>query len=90
MFLVQGYKKKWKIEFIKLIVLWKPEMDPGHKSKFMWKESSRKHTYYNSDPLKPHFYIVQLGFTGVYIIFLFSAQNRRLWVLVRTASLRRF
>ena len=30
---------------------------------------------YNFDPLKPHFYIVTLGFTGVYIIFLFSAQN---------------
>ena len=27
------------------------------------------------DPLKPHFYIVKLGFTGVYIIFLISAQN---------------
>ena len=26
---------------------------------------------YNVDPLKPHFYIVKLGFTGVYIIFLF-------------------
>ena len=30
---------------------------------------------YNFDPLKPHFYIVKLGFTGVYIIFLISAQN---------------
>ena len=30
---------------------------------------------YNTDPLKPHFYIVKLGFTGVYIIFLISAQN---------------
>ena len=29
----------------------------------------------NSDPLKPHFYTVKLGFTGVYIIFLISAQN---------------
>ena len=25
---------------------------------------------YNFDPLKPHFYIVKLGFIGVYIIFL--------------------
>ena len=25
---------------------------------------------YNFYPLKPHFYIVKLGFTGVYIIFL--------------------
>ena len=45
---------------------------------------------YNFDPLKPHFYIVKLGFTGVYIIFLISAQKHRLWVLVRTVSSRRF
>ena len=45
---------------------------------------------YNSDPLKTHFYIVKLGFTGVYIIFLISDQKHRLWVLVRTASMRRF
>ena len=43
---------------------------------------------YNFDPLKPHFYIVKLGYTGVYIIFLISAQKYRLWVLVRTASTR--
>ena len=30
---------------------------------------------YNFDPLKPHFYIVKLGFIGVYIIFLTFAQN---------------
>ena len=30
---------------------------------------------YNFDPLKPHFYIVKLGFTGVYIIFLFLLKN---------------
>ena len=29
----------------------------------------------NFDPLKPHFYIVKLGFTGVYIIFLFLLKN---------------
>ena len=45
---------------------------------------------YNFDPLKPHFYIVKLGFTGVYIIFVISAQKHRLWVLVRTVSTRRF
>ena len=43
---------------------------------------------YNFDLLKPHFYIVKLGFTGVYIIFLISAQKHRLWVPVRTASPR--
>ena len=30
---------------------------------------------YKFDPLKPPFYIVKLGFTGVYIIFLISAQK---------------
>ena len=30
---------------------------------------------YNFDPLKPHFYIVKLGFTGVYTISLISVQN---------------
>ena len=54
-------------------------------------ESCITKTYlYNFDPLKPHFYIVKLGFTGVYIIFLISAQKHRLWVLVRTALARRF
>ena len=33
---------------------------------------------YNFDPLKPHFYIVKLGFTGVYIIFLISAQKKKI------------
>ena len=30
---------------------------------------------YSFDPLKPHFCIVKLGFTGVYIIFLMSAKH---------------
>ena len=34
---------------------------------------------YNVDPRKPHFYMVKLGFTGVYIIFLISAQNIDCW-----------
>ena len=43
---------------------------------------------YNFDPLKPHFYIVKLGFTGVYIIFLISTQKHRLWaVLTSTHNL---
>ena len=55
----------------------------------IWFSITKTHLY-NFDPLKPHFYIVKLGFTGVYIIFLISAQKHRLWVLVRTASPRRF
>ena len=50
----------------------------------------RKTYLYNFDSLKPHFYIVKLGFTGVYIIVLISAQKHRLWILVRTASARQF
>ena len=30
---------------------------------------------YNVDSLKPHFNIVKLEFTGIYIIFLISAKN---------------
>ena len=39
-------------------------------------EKCRHHeNMYNFDPLKPHFYIVKLGFIGVYIIFLISSEN---------------
>ena len=38
---------------------------------------------YNFDPLKPHFCIVKLGFTGVYIIFLILLKKHRLWVLAK-------
>ena len=50
----------------------------------------KKTRLYNFDPLQAHYFIVKLGFTGVYIIFLISAQKHRLWILVRTASPRRF
>ena len=50
---------------------------------------TKTHLYY-SDPLKPQFYTVKLGFTGVYIILPIFAQKHRLWVLIRTASPRRF
>ena len=49
-----------------------------------------KSCLYNFDTHKPQFYIVKLGFKGVYIIFLISVQKHRLLVLVRTASSRRF
>ena len=44
---------------------------------------------YNFDPLKPHFYLVKLRFTGGIHFFLFLLSHR-LWVLIRTASSRRF
>ena len=34
---------------------------------------------YNIDPLKPHFYIVKLGFTGVWIIFSYLCLKHILW-----------
>ena len=37
--------------------------------------SITKTCLYNFDPLKPHFYIVKLWFTGVHISFHISAQN---------------
>ena len=47
----------------------------------------RKTYLYNFDPLKPHFYIIKLGFTGVYIIFLISAQKQSEAVLTSTHNL---
>ena len=41
--------------------------------------TTTKTRLYNFDPLKPHFYIVKLGFTGVHIIFLIYAKKHRLW-----------
>ena len=52
--------------------------------------ASRKACLCIVDPLKPHFHIVKLGFTGVYIILLISAQKHKLWVLIRTASSGQF
>ena len=37
--------------------------------------SITKTCLYNFDPIRPHFYIVKLGLTGMYIIFLISTQN---------------
>ena len=42
---------------------------------------------YNFDPIKPHFYI---GLQEYTLFFLISTQKHRLWVLVKTASARRF
>ena len=37
---------------------------------------------YNIDTLTPHLYVVKLGFKGVYVIFLISAQKHRLWAVL--------
>ena len=49
-------------------------VDPYHTRRLV-KVTITKTRLYNFDPLKPHFYIVKLGFTGIYIICLISAQN---------------
>ena len=41
-------------------------------------------------PSAEFLYIVKLGFTGVYIIFVIPARKHRLWVLIRTTSPRQF
>ena len=43
----------------------------------LWSPYITKTCLYNFD--KPHFFIVKLWFTGVYIIFVISAQKHRLW-----------
>ena len=42
---------------------------------FFFLSAITKICLYNFESLKPHFYIVKLGFTGVYIIFLICVQN---------------
>ena len=49
-----------------------------------------KHAYIVLTPLNPTIHSKNWGFAGVYIIFHISAQKHRLWVLVRTASAKRF
>ena len=48
---------------------------PSHLNEVIAVLDHHKTCPYNIDPLKPHFYIAKLGFTGVYIIILISAQN---------------
>ena len=55
---------------------------------FWW--SSQKHTYIILTPVNPIYIIVNWGLQGYTFFFLFSAQKHRLWVLVRTALVRRF
>ena len=45
----------------------------------------RKARLYNLNLIKPHFYIVNLEFTGINIIFLNYSQKYRLLILVRNA-----
>ena len=58
--------------------------------KILLRSLTTKTHLYTSDPLKPQFYTVKLGFTGVYIIFLIYDQKHRLRELVRADLVRRF
>ena len=42
-----------------------------HRAKTQGKTSITKTYLYNFDPLKPHFYVVKLGFTGVFFFSYF-------------------
>ena len=51
------------------------KLDTHKTSPFFTIVNIMKTCLYDFDPLKPLFYIVKLGFTGVCIIFLISAKN---------------
>ena len=59
----------WKIFLEK--VNFKENSTDDNKACKELKYELTKTRLYNFDPLKPHFYIVKLGFTGVYIIFFY-------------------
>ena len=61
----------------------KPKGQPGTTPNTNARRPIMKTCLYNFDP----FYIVKLGFTEVYIIFLIFAQKHRLWVFVTEAVL---
>ena len=93
-------KKAWVLSYLLSAQRWsdwadaRADLSPLGAHPFCWfchaLARNTKTRIYNFDPLKPQFYVVELGFTGVYIIFRISAQKHRLWVPVRTASSRRF
>ena len=59
---------------------------PSNYRRELQKNNITKTCLYNFDPLKPHFNIVNLGFTGIYIIFLNFARKHRLWEISEFVS----
>ena len=47
-----------------------PSVDPDQTQCSVASDLITKSCLYNFDPLKSHFHIVKLGFTGVYIIYI--------------------
>ena len=62
-------QQRWTMEKVSLMSL---DVSPVKNSD---SDPIMKTCLYNFDPLKPHFYTVKLGFTGVYIIFLILLRN---------------
>ena len=64
----------------------------SNKERYVYNYTITKTYLYNFDPLKPHFYIVKLGFTGVYMLLIFLLKNivgtrsNRLGDAVRTST----
>ena len=84
-YLNEGTQERPQTRNTALLKYWKKKRPGTNTDKTITK------TYlYNVHPLNAHFYIVKRGFTGLYIIFLISAQKHRLWVLIRTASARQY
>ena len=69
---VIGSRKKVGLKSATILLQWCP--DSAMDALGFWFHIT-KTGLYDFDALKPHFYIVKLGFTGVYIIFLISAKN---------------
>ena len=70
-----------------ILLLWKMELVACKEEWFLSCISGQfcyvtKTYLHNFNRLKPHFYIVKLGFTGVYVIFIIFAQKHRLVVLL--------
>ena len=92
--LFKYWKTKYKDEYVKKMVV--DDDDDGRTPEDAYTAVSPSEPHImktcpcNEYPLTPHFYLVKLGFIGVFIFFLIFALKHRLWVLVRTASLRRF
>ena len=68
---VHEQKSKYMYRSRKLL----PSMQSVNKGNY---QNITKTRLYSFDPFKPHFYTVKLGITGVYIIFLFSAQKTQI------------
>ena len=60
------------------VSLYVPERQFRKNKEISYFKVITKTRLYNFDLLKTHFCLVKLGFTGVYIIFLISAQKHRL------------